>query len=267
MKKICFFIKILAQKIDFIYNGIGDSMNYLINLIKHESGPHKHKNYEIIIYTKGRGIFHSDKKEIKTSSGKIIIIPPDTVHHSSNIDESSERIYISGDFSHVFELTSPAVIADNAGGEGVELAKMIYKNRFSHSEYISALINAFMHFLLIRIKMENEIFMAIKNIIDEITDNFYLYDINLSSVLKKSGYSEDYIRAQFKKVTGKTPTEFLTETRISHACYLIGTYKNSVPLNVISEKCGYTDYIYFSRRFKQIMGTSPRKYMEDSTSF
>ena len=26
---------------------------------------------------------------------------------------------------------------------------------------------------------------------------------------------------------------------------------------------GYSDYIYFSRRFKQIMGVSPRKYLEE----
>ncbi|MBQ3573155.1 MAG: AraC family transcriptional regulator, partial [Clostridia bacterium] len=28
------------------------------------------------------------------------------------------------------------------------------------------------------------------------------------------------------------------------------------------EKCGYTDYVYFSRRFKKIVGKSPQKYME-----
>ena len=32
----------------------------------------------------------------------------------------------------------------------------------------------------------------------------------------------------------------------------------------IAEKCGYTDYIYFSRKFKQITGKSPRAYMEDN---
>ena len=238
-------------------------MNYLINLIKDVSHPHKHKVYEIIIYLRGRGFFCTDKKEIETAPGKIIIIPPGTVHYSLDSGEIAERIYINGDFTHVFELSSPTVIADNSKSEGLELAKMIYDNRFADSDYLNALINAFVHFLLIRIKIDNEIFSTIKSITQEITDNFYDCDIDICAMLKKSGYSEDYIRAQFKKAMGKTPTEFLTETRISHACYLIGTYKSSVPLNVISEKCGYTDYIYFSRRFKQIMGISPRKYLEE----
>ena len=246
-----------------MYNVLGDVMDYIVNLIKDISPPHKHKNYEIIIYTKGCGVFCSGEKDIEVSPGKIIIIPPGVVHQSSKLNACFERIYISGDFNHIFNLTSPAVIIDNANGEGLELAKMIYRNRFSNHEYIAALINAFMHFILDRIKMENEVFLAIKQITEEITDNFYNYDMDLCSLLKKSGYSEDYIRAQFKKITGKTPTEFLTETRISHACYLIDTYRNSISLNEISEQCGYTDYIYFSRRFKQVIGVSPRKYKDD----
>lgn len=243
-------------------------MEYLINLTKEISPPHKHKNYEIIIYTRGEGIFHTNKKDIETAPGIIIIVPPATLHGgTTKIDENYERIYINGDFNHIFNLTSPTVINDNSNGEGLALAKIIYNNRFSDHAYITALINAFAHFLVSCTKVEKEISLAIQNIINKITDNFYCYDINLCAVLKESGYSEDYIRAQFKKVTGKTPTEFLTETRISHACYLIDSYKNSIPLTAVSEQSGYADYIYFSRMFKRIMGVSPRKYMKNGMNF
>jgi len=246
---------------------MGDSMKYLINLIKEVSPPHKHKSYEIIVYTKGKGIFHTNEKDIKTDPGKIIIIPPDTVHSSTNIDKNYERIYINGEFNYIFNLTSPTVIVDNSNSEGLELAKMIYNNRLSNNEYLSTLISAFTHFLLKRIKFENELFLAITNIIEKMTNNFYDNNIDLSSLLKKSGYSEDYIRSQFKKITGKTPTEFLTESRISHACYLIGAYGKSISLMTISEKCGYTDYVYFSRMFKRMVGVSPRKYLMEMGNF
>ena len=101
---------------------------------------------------------------------------------------------------------------------------------------------------------------AEKEIISEITDNFYDSNIDLGYILRRSGYAEDYVRAHFKKITGKTPTEFLTKIRIHHACYLIDIYRNSMSLSQIAEKCGYTDYIYFSRKFKQIKGISPQKY-------
>ncbi|MBE7025313.1 MAG: helix-turn-helix domain-containing protein [Ruminococcaceae bacterium] len=237
-------------------------MRFLINLIKEESPPHKHNVYEILIYTKGSGVFHAAGKEIAAVPGKIIVIPPGTVHHSSASAAAFERIYINGEFSQVFNLASPTVILDNSEKEGLLLAKMIYANRHAEYEYVVALINAFTHFLLQNIKMDNEIFLATKDIIEKISNDFYNCNLTLRSLLKKSGYAEDYIRAQFKKITGKTPTEFLTEIRIAHACHLINTYKNAFSLSDVAEKCGFTDYVYFSRRFKHIMGVSPRKYME-----
>lgn len=235
-------------------------MSFLINLIKNETPFHQHKTYEIIVYMQGTGLFHTEETDIPVSPGKIIIIPPETMHYSISEGELP-RIFISGEFNHFFNLTSPTVISDNADREGALLAKMIYNNRYANAEYVGTLISAFAHFLTQRLKMEDELTQVISDIVYEISSRFYDSNINLCELLKKSGYAEDYIRAKFKKITGKTPTEFLTNIRISHACYLIDTYKNTLSLAEIAEKCGYTDYIYFSRKFKHATGSSPREYM------
>lgn len=235
-------------------------MSYLINLTKRKLPLHKHKHYEILIYTKGDGLFHCEEKDIPVCPGKIVIVPPETMH-SAPLGNDLERISISGDFHQFFSLTSPTLILDNSESEGMSLAKTIYTNRYPNTEYLSALCNAFAYFLLQRLKIDNEMHLIIKDMMNKITANFYDCDISINDLLKKSGYAEDYIRAQFKKTTGKTPTEFLTKIRISHACYLIDVYRNSLSLAEIAEKCGYTDYAYFSRKFKQIMGVSPKKYM------
>ena len=86
--------------------------------------------------------------------------------------------------------------------------------------------------------------------------------INLTEILQKSGYSEDYIRSVFKKLTGKTPHEFLTDIRMNHACFLIDVYKDTLLLSQIAEKCGYLDYVYFSKIFKSVKGVSPKSYRE-----
>lgn len=237
-------------------------MNYLIGRIENESPLHQHKNYEIIVYTNGEGTFHSEEKDFAVSAGNFVIIPPET-NHSSTSDGEFKRIYINGSLNQIFNLSSPTIITDNSDGEGMQLAEMIYKNRYSNPEYTAALINTFAHFLLQSLKMDDELSLIIEDIINKITNNFYDSSLSLSSLLRKSGYAEDYIRAQFKKITGKTPTEFLTNIRINHACYLIDTYKTTLSLTEIAEKCGYTDYVYFSRRFKHIMGLSPRKYMSE----
>ena len=111
-------------------------------------------------------------------------------------------------------------------------------------------------------EFEDEIGKAVNELIDEITERAFETDLNLSEILRKSGYAEDYIRLNFKKATGKTPVVFLTEIRIKNACFLIETYGTSVPLSEIAEACGYTDYIYFSKRFKDLIGMSPKQYRD-----
>lgn len=241
-------------------------MNPIIGLIKKESPFHRHKDYEIIVYVKGNGCFKSMEKEFAVSPGKIVIVPPG-VMHSATFSETFERIYIQGEFRHIFNFTSPIVVLDNSEKEGIYLAKMIYNNRYDSSGYTTALLDAFAHFLMQGIKMQNRIGSAIEDMINVINSNFYDCNINLNILLENSGYAADYIRAQFKKITGITPTEFLTKVRIKHACYLINTYENSLSLAEISEKCGYTDYMYFSKKFKSIMGVSPKKYKSDSFDY
>lgn len=259
---LCLFINKLAQKIDLLYNDMGDVMSYIINVGEGKFPQHKHKEYEIAVYTKGKAIYHTEERDIEVSRGKITIAPPG-IEHSTEICDGIERIYIRGEFNQVFHFTSAVAISDNSKGEGLLLAKMIYENRYENPEYVSALVNALAHFLLRSVKMDDEISLVIKEIINQITANFYDSNLNVTELLEKSGYAEDYIRAQFKKITGRTPIEFLTKVRISHACYLIDSYKNTLSLSEIAEKCGYVDYVYFSRRFKQIVGVSPRQYMKE----
>lgn len=237
-------------------------MNYIINVGEGKFPKHKHNQYEIAIYTKGNAIYHTEEKDIPVSCGKITIVPPG-IEHSTEICDGIERIYIRGEFNQIFNFSSAVVVSDNQSKEGLLLARMIYDNRNENPEYVSALIGAFTHFILQSIRMDDDVSLAIKEIVNKIENNFYDSDLNVEELLVKSGYAVDYIRAQFKKITGRTPVEFLTKVRISHACYLIDIYKNSVSLSEISEKCGYTDYVYFSRRFKQIMGKSPRKYTNE----
>lgn len=223
---------------------------------------HKDQEYEIVVYTKGKGIYHAGEKEFEVSSGKITIMPPGVVH---SMQECSgiERIAIRGEFNQIFNFSSAVLVSDNERNEGLLLAKMIYDNRYENPEYVSALVGAFAHFLLQSIRLDDDVGIAVKEIADKIATEFYDSNLNVSQLLNSSGYTEDYIRVHFKKITGRTPIEFLTKIRIGHACYLIDTYKNLLPLAEISEKCGYTDYVYFSRRFKQIMGVSPRTYMNE----
>ena len=236
-------------------------MKTIVEVVTQSCPFHKHNCYEIIFYQKGEGTFYFSEKSTPILPGKFIIVPPNTVH-ASKYTKEAQTIFIDGDFRHIFSFSSPVFVMDNSEKTGEFFVKMIFENRFSNHEYLSALTNGLAHFLMQNIQTEKNISVVLKDIVTKIFDNFYDSNINICEILNKSGYSEDYIRAQFKAFTGKTPVGFLTETRINHACYLIDIYKDSLLLTEIAEKCGYTDYIYFSRKFKQVTGISPKNYMK-----
>ncbi|MBR5900472.1 MAG: AraC family transcriptional regulator, partial [Clostridia bacterium] len=45
-----------------------------------------------------------------------------------------------------------------------------------------------------------------------------------------------------------------------HAKQLIDTYKDALLLYEVAILSGFSDYVYFSRRFKKFTGLSPQEY-------
>lgn len=220
---------------------------------------HNHNDYEILYYLKGEGDLKTENDEIPYTEGTIIIVPPH-LYHGSTSENGFVNISINGDFSHLLNFKKPVVMRDNENGEGRLLAELLYNNRLGNEDFISSLCQSYVLFLMSNLKLDNNIDIAINNLIAEISKSAYNSDLDLKNILIESGYAEDYIRNRFKLKTGKTPTQFLTEIRIKHACYLIDIYKNNCSMTQIAEQCGFVDYIYFSKRFKQITGLSPNEY-------
>ena len=237
-------------------------MEYKIDIVKYKNNAipeHEHGYYEVIIYLSGSGRLFFADKSYPVKKGVIALVPPHT-RHGSVSDGGLKSIYVAGDFGNAFNFLEPIVLFDNDREEGVNLVTMIYNNRYGNKEYLQSLCTACARFILQNVKVQDGIGVAVSKITDYIANNFYDFELNLNTLLNDSGYSEDYIRAQFKIISGKTPNEYLTDIRIRHACNLIDLYKNAMSLTEVAELCGYTDYIYFSRKFKAVKGQSPQKY-------
>ena len=62
----------------------------------------------------------------------------------------------------------------------------------------------------------------------------------------------------FKKVTGKTPHDYLIELRITHAKYYLKTTEKSI--KEIAFLCGFSDESSFCNTFRKRIGCSPLQY-------
>lgn len=220
---------------------------------------HKHRHYEVMIYLEGKGVLRSERGGIPFEAGTVVIVPPD-VEHGSSSEHGFRNISLGGDFEQFFYFDGIIALSDNEQGEGRTLATLIWENRFGDEGYLNALCTAYLHFLLQQLRIDDRLHNCVKRLIREISKNALDSQIDLVGILCSSGYSEDYIRNRFKEITGKTPVEFLTEVRIRHACFLLNVYKDAMSVSEVAEACGFLDDAYFSRRFKAIVGVSPRAY-------
>ena len=240
-------------------------MRFMIGKKTYEDGQlpvHKHNHFELFIYRKGSGELQADGVCHAVRAGDLVVMPPG-VMHCTVATKGLEYLHISGDFRSIFPDHEPIMVSDRPDGDGVALADMIFRSQHQQEEFMNSLVICLCNYILQNLNPDDALTSAVHKITAKIKEEFHNCHLDLAQLLRESGYAEDYIRAAFKRITGKTPTAFLTHTRIRHACYLIDVYHSAIPLADIANRCGYVDYVLFSKKFKEVTDRSPRAYKKN----
>ena len=94
--------------------------------------------------------------------------------------------------------------------------------------------------------------------LDFVSDHYSDADLDLDMVCSNLGVSAAYFSTVFKKETGSTFINYLTDYRMKEALRLID--EEDEKTYIIAMKVGYADPNYFSYVFKKKYGMSPTKY-------
>jgi AraC family transcriptional regulator, positive regulator of tynA and feaB len=92
-----------------------------------------------------------------------------------------------------------------------------------------------------------------------IKDRFADPDISPREVAAETGISLRYLQKLFT-ARGSTCGHYISSLRLDHAAHLIerrALAKTGQPLSDIAYACGFRDYTYFARGFRQRFGTAP----------
>jgi len=106
----------------------------------------------------------------------------------------------------------------------------------------------------------SKIFLRISTAIDFMENNFG-ESISISLLAKKTSMSESNFRHSFKKITGLSPIDFLIRLRIEKATEIMADTPE-VNVTETSVKAGFENSAYFSKKFKEIIGTTPMAYLK-----
>ncbi len=82
--------------------------------------------------------------------------------------------------------------------------------------------------------------------------------LSLTHIAKKCGLSAEAFRKRFTRQAGITPQQFHERCRLTRACELLTT--PALTLQKVAEQSGFADAFHLSRRFKAVLGVSPRDW-------
>ncbi|MDQ0045458.1 helix-turn-helix transcriptional regulator [Variovorax boronicumulans] len=89
-------------------------------------------------------------------------------------------------------------------------------------------------------------------------------EMSLNEAAAAAMLSPNYLAHLLKKQTDRTFTELVTERRLERAKELLLT--SGVRIGDIAQQCGFSDADYFSRRFRQQIGVTPRQFRQGASA-
>ena len=220
---------------------------------------HKHTSWETAYYMNTGGISRINNVEYVFEQGDILCIPPNMSHYEF-ADTDMEIGCLSIDpFLNLEDQVYH--FKDTANKDFLSIFMQIYRlYQLRMDNWInitSKLLEVLEQFILswTSTSIKNPYIEMFKNIL---LSNFTNFEVNIDELLTGIPISNTYFRKLFKRETGKTIVQYLTDLRISHAKHLLLNYHMTVKNTALS--VGYKDQYYFSRAFKKVLGMSPKKW-------
>ena len=246
---------------------------------------HFHDGYEMYYLTEGsRNIFIEDDL-YKITAGTILFIKPMEMHYSyTTNDPVHERFAINfnremygnaltdDEFSSMVSVFDKRIISLNKEQQRyvTEFLKITEKqalnknSSFSVKSALAGIMSLCSYFDTIASEGEQSNEDAfIVNAVKYINESFR-NDISLADVVKIAKLSESYFCRQFKKITGATFLQYLTNIRLREAHNLLVTTKQTI--SDIAEISGFSSTAQMTRAFRQNYGISPSELKRTGNS-
>lgn len=88
-------------------------------------------------------------------------------------------------------------------------------------------------------------------------------EFDIPELCREIGVGRSVLYSKFKALTGMTPNNFILNYRLKFAAAMLQKYPD-IPIAEVSDKCGFSSPVYFSRCFKNQYGVTPQGYRKSS---
>ena len=218
-------------------------------------------HHRAILVKKGNLIFRIGNAKMDASAGSLLFAFSSEVFSADTVD-NGEYVYVDFSGGRADELFKRfGINAGNRFFDGFDgLIPFWYDAlvRASEETIDLAAESALLYALSKLNTTPNEQNTIIQQIICITEDNFNNPRLSITAIADELSYNSKYLSHLFKTKMGIGYTEYLRMHRIKYAIILIDHGIDSI--KNIASLCGFSDPLYFSSIFKQIVGVSPSQY-------
>ena len=222
--------------------------------------------YTLIYLEKGH-LYGSSETNAFQLEEKQVLFLNGNLPHIYGTDVKSKVLWLHFDgpmaerFYHAILFENGNVITPNSSFHCEKLLREIFNtldldyavNEPVISKYITDILNELLEPQQPKSDSSKKIQESIRYMNEHLEEEITIFDLASHAFLS----SYHFIRL-FKKVTGKTPHDYLIELRITHAKYYLKTTEKSI--KEIAFLCGFSDESSFCNTFRKRIGSSPLQY-------
>lgn len=254
---------------------------------RYEMPYHWHRGYELIRVIKGDFSMIIDDNILQLTSGDIVLLQDGVLHGG----RPSECVYECIVFNMDFLLTNNHLhleLMDNILNHTLQIQQLLPKDNPSIQIIVNGLFEEMAHKslgyefsakgyllqllgLIITNKCYRDSYKSFKKVSHLITplkkvlkkiEVDFSNSISLEDLAKEAGMNPRYFCRYFKKLTQKTPIDYLNYYRIECACEQLRT--SSASITEVALNCGFNESSYFIRAFKKYKGTTPNQFRSNT---
>ncbi len=252
---------------------------------------HYHEFDELVVTLKGKGVHFTETEEYEIHAGDVFFIRPGASHGYRD----TEGLEIANVLYYPDKLGLPlAWIRESPGYKALFDLEPESRRKFAFKGRLSLSLEALPAIERMIQEIESEVeesqdgarfFMAAATLMRLIGTLSRLYEkgpspsaaqlvrigktlafietayhrrITLDELAKMAKMSKSSLIREFKRLTGRTPVDYLLSIRLAKAAELLTA--GDATIGEAALRCGFTDGNYFARQFKRATGLPPREY-------
>lgn len=243
-------------------------MNQIVYVGKHALtmavSRHLHNSWELIFCTSGSGRMIFESGTLDYAEGDIAVIPP-LLPHSNVSEEGFTNIHVNL-VDTTLTHTEPSIVQADQNGFLLDAFSAAFYYYSGGAPIGQTLLPLYGQLIVSTLSFSQPNYQhsgVIQKIENSILHNYPDCGYDLNAYLNSLPFNTEYLKKLFKKATGLTPHQYLTDKRLENAANTLATYCGKGNISETARLCGFSDPLYFSRMFKKKYGVSPRNYTSD----